>query len=326
MRQIYHEGDRSFCEVPRFLADEHEPTKYERAAQVRKRRILLMGASVALVGTLLLSGCASVACKRLDAENCEVLEDFSVFGPEDALHFDHHCSDPENAYGASRGAYVFFEADLAGPGRLLVLSEVSLGWVFGPRGGQGFAANLHRVRASELEHWSGDEFSLTLSVQEVEAGERVMGDAMLEYVESRAGLEPQVRAFEVSDSGSFDWEQFVEPDQEQDEDAARIYKFPEDSRIKIEGLPDLERSYRLLLVARNQQSGEEIMLRGPTLSGLPSQLDLEKPEAGRLGLLATLNPAQEGGLWQWLGSAAKYGDCVYTRRAAKQMFDVRFKG
>ena len=317
---------RSLSQEPDIIDNGHELMRFERAAQARRRRILLTGACVALVGTLLLSGCASVGCKRLDVENCEVLEDFSVFGPEDALHFDHHCSDPENAYGASRGAYVFFEADLAGPGRLLVLSEVSLGWVFGPRGGQGFAANLHRVRASELEQWSGDEFSLTLSVQEVEAGERVMGDAMFEYVESRPGLEPQVRAFEVSASGSFDWERFIEPDQEQNEDAARIYKFPKDSRIKIERLPDLEGSYRLLLVAKNRESGEEIMLRGPTLSGLPSQLDLEKPEAGTLGLLATLNPAQEGGLWQWLGSAAKYGDCVYARRAAKQMFDARFEG
>ena len=67
------------------------------------------------------------------------------------------------------------------------------------------------------------------------------------------------------------------------------------------------------------------MLRGPTLSGLPAHLDLEKPESGTLGLLATLNPAQEGGLWQWLGSAAKYGDCVYARRAAKRMFDARFE-
>ena len=167
-----------------------------------------------------------------------------------------------------------------GPGRLLVLSEVSLGWVFGPRGGQGVAAILHRIRASELEHWSGDEFSLTLSVEELETGERVEGDAMLEYVESRPELEPQVRAFEVSASGSFDWEQFVEPDQEQDEDAARIYKFPEDSRIKIERLPDVEGSYRLLLVAKNQESGEEIMLRGPTLSGLPAHLDLEKTGVG----------------------------------------------
>ena len=317
---------RSLSQEPDIIDNGHELMRFERVAEARRRRVLLTGACVALVGTLLLSGCASVGCKRLDVENCEVLEDFSVFGPEDALHFDHHCSDPENAYGASRGAYVFFEADLAGPGRLLVLSEVSLGWVFGPRGGQGFAANLHRVRASELEHWSGDEFSLTLSVQEVEAGERVMGDAMFEYVESRPGLEPQVRAFEVSASGSFDWERFIEPDQEQNEDAARIYKFPKDSRIKIERLPDLEGSYRLLLVAKNRESGEEIMLRGPTLSGLPAHLDLEKPEAGTLGLLGTLNPAQEGGLWHWLGSAAKYGDCVYARRAAKQMFDARFEG
>lgn len=320
VRQPLH---RNLPEVPRFW---HVSAGREQIAKVRRRQFLLATTCTALVGVLLLCGCASTDCRNLDATKCRVLADFRVFGPENELRFEHRCSGPGYTDGASRGAYVFFEATLPEPAKMLVLSRISLGWV-GPHGGQsiqGIDLTLHRLRASGLAGWRGDGLSLRLLLEAVETGETVAGNIISDYVELWPNREPHTRPFSVSASGSIDWERFIEPGKAPDKEAAKFYRHPDASTITFEKLRRPAEAHRLLLVVTNRESGEQIRLQGPVLNKLAVQPDLEKPTMRALGLLATLNPTQKGGLWDWLRSTAKYGDCIYTRRAAKQMFDARY--
>ena len=284
----------------------------------------VLGMCLFLFSTQFLVGCSSLACKQLDVDGCDVLAEFAVFGPEEPLHFEHHCSEPENSYGATRTAYVFFESEEDGF-EMRVLAEVALGWVFGPRGGQGIQVYPHRVQVSGLAERSEDHFVLILALRQVNGGDPVVGESIVGFVGGLANEEPERRKFQLSSRGDFDWEQFREPDDEEAlPDSNRVYGYPEDaSRIRVEALPDLAQPYRLMLIVRIGANDEEIVLEGPVVEGLPSYFDLEKPVSRTLGFWQTMNPAQEGGLWHWLGTAAEYGECVYARRAAKKMFGER---
>lgn len=293
---------------------------------MRRLRVRIAMKCVGLAWLLLLSGCASVGCRQLDASRCAVLKDFQVFAPQAAMHFDHHCSHPGNHDGASRSAYVFFESESDASGKLLALSEVALGWVFGPPGGQGVRAKFHRMQIAGLEAWAGDSFDLRLGLRQLDGGEIMLGGASRGVVEFKAapGPVPEYHAFALSSNGRFDWEQFSEPNAEPDEGSERVFGFLEGSHIEAEKIASLNSAYRLLLIAHNIDSGDEILMQGPRLDSLDTLRDLEKPEWATLGLLETLNPAEEGGLWGWFGTAAKFGDCIYARKAAKQSFDERF--
>lgn len=290
-------------------------------------RFPIASASAGIVWSLALSGCASVGCIELDASRCAVLRDFHVFAAQDAVHFDHHCSDPENHDGAGRTAYVLFDAEVGDSGKLLVLSEVSVGWVFGPGGGQGIRAKFHRVRMAGVDAWAGDAFNLRLGLHQLDGGDTILGDASRGIVTFKAQPTPdhEYHAFSLSSNGAFDWERFREPDSEVAQDSEPLFGFVEGSHLGADKLARSNRSYRLLLVVHNINTGDEIAMQGPRLDSIGSLLDLEQPEWATLGLVETLNPAQEGGLWHWLGTAAKFGDCIYARRAAKQVFDTRFK-
>ena len=283
----------------------------------------LLGMCLCLFSTQLLVGCSSLACKQLDADGCDVLAEFAVFGPEEPLHFNHHCSDPENNYGASRTAYVYFRSEQDGF-EMRALAELALGWVYGPRGGQGVQIHPHRMKVTGLGEWAEEHFLLKLALRQVNGGKPVVGESIVGYVGRLGSEQLQRRRFELSSRGNLDWEQFREPDAETAPDSDRLYGYPDDaSRIRVEALPDLAQAYRLLLIAQNADTGEEIVLNGPVVDGLPAHLDLVKPQWKTLGFWQTMNPAQEGGLWHWLGTAAEYGECVYARRAAKKMFDER---
>ena len=85
-------------------------------------------------------------------------------------------------------------------------------------------------------------------------------------------------------------------------------------------LSDDARHIALDLVLTQLDSGERTLLSGPTL-WVPDRIWHERPSKPKaLGLPAALKPFEEGGVWQWLARAAKYGECVEERRAVKRHF------
>ena len=86
-----------------------------------------------------------------------------------------------------------------------------------------------------------------------------------------------------------------------------------------------EEAHRLNFLIKNLDTGETISLTGPVIKNLKERLQLEQPESKTLGFFDTLNPFQEGGLWSVLGSAFRYGDCIYLRKQSKYELDQRFK-
>lgn len=288
-----------------------------------RRFVQILGVCLCLASTQFLAGCSSLACKRLDASGCEVLENFTVFGPQDTVHFEHHCSEAEYHDGAKRSAYVIFEPREKGA-EVHVLAEVAVGWVYGPRGGQGIKIFPHRIRASGLGKWAEDRFSLIFALIGEQGGDRLIGESTSEYALFMRDGETQYNPFELSPSGAFDWAQFEEPGEKTDAKSNRQYGHLVGSPgIRMQALPDLAQAYRLLFIAKNSETGEEVVLDGPLVDSLSAHPVSQKPEFRALGFWDTINPSQEGGLWDWFGYAAEYGDCIYARRAAKKLFDER---
>ena len=74
------------------------------------------------------------------------------------------------------------------------------------------------------------------------------------------------------------------------------------------------------LILRNETNGRPLEFPGPRVR-IPERIcALEPPAPKALGLLETLNPAQEGGLFNVLGRAWKYRKCIEERRSAKGFF------
>ncbi len=286
-----------------------------------RKFVRIVGVCLCLASAQFLVGCSSLACKRLDAIGCEVLQEFTVFGPQDSVHFEHHCSASGHNNGASRSAYVIFEPR-ENEFELRVLAEVAVGWVFARQGGEGVRIYPHRIHASGLEVWAEDRFSLIAALSGEQSGDRIVGESVSEYLLFTRDGEARHNSFELSSRGEFDWSRFKEPDEKGNAQSNRQYGvLATPPGIRMQALPDLAQAYRLLLIARNSESGEEVVLDGPLVDGLSAHSELEKPVFKTLGFWDTMNPAQEGGLWGWFGHAAEYGDCIYARRAAKKTFD-----
>ena len=111
---------------------------------------------------------------------------------------------------------------------------------------------------------------------------------------------------------------FVEPEDE-DDDTIRFHRFGPELSLEAAGLgvESPRDELDLSLVLRNEAGGQTLELVGPGVR-VPQRVWAMDPPAPRaLGLLETLNPAQEGGLFDVLGRAWKYRTCIEERRAAK---------
>ena len=74
----------------------------------------------------------------------------------------------------------------------------------------------------------------------------------------------------------------------------------------------------LTLTLENEASGDTLELHGPRLR-VPERIWAMTPPGFQvLGLAETLNPRQEGGLFDTLARAWKYRQCIAERRAAKR--------
>jgi len=172
---------------------------------------------------------------------------------------------------------------------------------------------LQRLKLDAADDWRAAPFTIRLVARRDRA--RVEGPEIGTYFEDRVGE----RHFRTSESGTLDWMTFVEPDDEE-KDSDRFYRHSPDLDFAA---PDLgaERpgdEFDLTLMLHNRSSGRTLELAGPRVR-IPERLrTMDPPTFKVLGLLETLNPAQEGGLFDSLSQAWKYRECIEERRAAKR--------
>ena len=148
-----------------------------------------------------------------------------------------------------------------------------------------------------------------------------MGAEHPAYDANPARGEGERRAFRADASGALDWLDFTEPDDEGDRGIYPHNWSPEmETTAAVLRLSDAHRDVALDLVLTQVHSGESLRLPGPML-WIPDRIWHERASKPKtLGLLAVLNPFEEGGVWQWLARGSKYGGCIEERRAAKRSF------
>ena len=177
---------------------------------------------------------------------------------------------------------------------------------------------IQRLKLDAGGHWRNANYTVQLTARSDDA--TVEGSEVGRYVEGGKG---EVR-FTTGDAGTADWTTFVEPD-DRDEDSERFHRFaPElgftDSELRISRTQD---EFDLILTVRNETNGRTLVLAGPRVR-IPERIwALKPPVPETLGLLETLNPGQEGGLFNVLGRYWKYRKCIEERRAAKRFLGNR---
>ncbi len=127
---------------------------------------------------------------------------------------------------------------------------------------------------------------------------------------------------QIANEASKDKNKTVNTEHDEVVDHRGIKSYP---YVFSQNIKALEKAHRLNFIIKNLDTGETISLAGPVIENLKERLQLKQPESKTLGFFDILNPFQEGGLWSVLGSAFRYGDCIYLRKQSKYELDQRFK-
>ena len=237
-----------------------------------------------------------------------------VTDPGQTIQFERHCATEEpyrvQAYGrfTTRDA----EAEVLG----LVMAGHAGALVENPV----IAVAMQAMRLRDLPDWAGDPFSLALAVSD--GSRSATSEAATAYLASTPGSPPGPRPFRIDESGAYDWLTFVEPGEAQPGTDAKLYRIPPDLAVSHTRFPGAgwETALELTVLVRNHRSGAQFALHGPVALVPATIMDGAAPKPRRLGLVQTLNPFQEGGLFQSVRRAAKYRNCIDERRAAKRAF------
>ena len=172
---------------------------------------------------------------------------------------------------------------------------------------------IQRLRLDAGKEWRSADYTIRLVARSARTA--VEGRAIGSYIEDSKG---EVR-FVTDETGNADWMTFVEPGNEV-EGSERFHRFGPELGFTA---PDLDVEspqdvFDLALVLQNEANGRTLELQGPRIR-VPERIWATNPPIPRaLGLLETLNPVQEGGLFRTLGRAWKYRKCIEERRAAKR--------
>ena len=247
----------------------------------------------------------------------------TVFDRDHPLSFDHLCSELGHGYGAYRQAYAFFEK--RSPDNryeALVLANVHVGWIAGPPGPNGVSLKIEKKRLALPSEWYGDPFGLALQLGAVKTQQAITGPVLTHYVHVTPG-HGEEKEYRLSATGELDWVRFMEPE-ESDTQADKYHRHPPELHLYGKDIPGLEGDYALNLVLENTRTSARVTLEGPVLENLPALLQIEKPQSGVLGFAQAMNPFQQGGVWSWLRTGWRYGNCIQLRKQAKQELDRRF--
>ena len=247
----------------------------------------------------------------------------AVFDRDHPLSFDHLCSELGHGYGAYRQAYAFFEKRSPDERyEALVLANVHVGWIAGPPGPNGISLLIEKKRFALPPEWYGATFGLALQLGTVKTQQAITGPVLTHYVHVTPG-HGEEKEYRLSATGELDWVRFMEPE-ERDTQADKYHRHPPELHLYGKDIPGLEGDYALNLVLENIKTSARVTLEGPVLENLPALLQIEKPQSGVLGFAQAMNPFQQGGVWGWLRTGWRYGNCIQLRKQAKQELDRRF--
>ena len=260
---------------------------------------------------ILAAALATAACDKPPAQ--------SAFEPEPILHpasgriaFSRFCAD-EEPYSVQAYARMASE-----DGRAQAVVAVQAGYRATAGKTVYLELRLQRLKLNAGARWRNVDYTLRLTGR---AGQRVVEgpEARRYFHDPGGGQEPVYRTFRTDATGAADWITFLEPDDRR-EDADRFFRLGPDLAVKA---PDLQvdgpqQDVELTLTLENESTSEALELQGPRLR-VPKRIWAMTPPAPKaLGLAETLNPLQEGGLFDVLGQAWKYGHCIEERRTAKR--------
>ena len=234
--------------------------------------------------------------------------------PGDAIVFDRFCAG-EGRYDV--GAYAIMQSE---DQQARALVRIRAGY-FSPQNPQvAISIMLLEFELQGGAAWSSADMSLQLLASN---GERELASQeQNRYVSYLPGGEPDLVVLATTASGQLQWRDFVEPWTEQTGDDASYHYFSDGFMINAGALvrDDPTASVRLSLRLRRINGSAEILLAGPSIH-IPDRIwAMEPPQFRELGLFETINPLQEGGIFDWLGTGLKYRNCVDERREARIRF------
>lgn len=240
-------------------------------------------------------------------------EDYRVYRAAESVRFERHCASAE-AYRVQAFAELGSEDDRA---RALVLAYARHDAVH--RDDIFVGLRLVALRVEGGEENAGASWSMRTEARS--ATGLYIGAEHSHYDSNPARGEGERRLFRADAAGTINWIDFAEPGDEDDRGLYPHNWSPEMETTAAQlALSDAAREVALDLVLTRTDSGESIRLTGPVL-WIPDRVWHERPPKPKtLGLLAALNPFEEGGVWQWVARGAKYGKCIEERRAAKRAF------
>jgi len=182
------------------------------------------------------------------------------------------------------------------------------------------AVAVQAMRLRDLPDWAGDPFSIALAV--THGSQSATSEAATGYLASTPGNPPGPVPFRIDEDGAYDWLTFVEPGEARHNADAKVYRIPPDLAVSHTHFPeaDWETALELTVLVRNERSGEQYDLPGPMAAVPATTMDGAAPRPRRLGLVQTLNPFQDGDLFQSVRRAVSYRNCIDERRAAKRAF------
>ncbi len=293
--------------------------------------------------------CHAGGCRDLNPNTCSILKGFTLADTNNNLHFNHRCSELDHHNNRDKRAYALFEKmDASRTYKALVLVEVSVGWMGwiqsnskdNPEGiPSGINVDLQKLRIESLDEWGDDAFSLALQLKNTRTGETVTGNFSQTFFYSYQGSGYPTNNKYTLSKGTLNWENFIEPENEDSQTEAQAvcvsscgesqairrneYKGSNGIYIGMEKITNPEDPHTFYLIIKNEKTGDSIKLQGPAIKNLKSVQDIEytPPQMLTIGFL---NPFQEGGLWDYISDAFRYGDCIYLRKKAKKEFSSRF--
>ena len=258
-------------------------------------------------------GAVALACVIVAESTLGEDGDYRVYLAPDTIRFERHCADAE-AHRVQ--AWAEFGSE-DGHARSLVLAYARHDPVRRDDIFIGLRLVALRVGAGEgaaHAHWS-------MRMEARSAGGGYIGAEHATYDSNPARGEGERRPYRAAASGVLEWLDFAEVGDEDDRGGYPHNWSPEmDTTAAQLGLSGATREVALELVLTQLDSGKSIRLPGPTV-WIPDRIWHGRPPKPKtLGLLAALNPFEQGGVWQWFGRGAKYGACIEERRSAKRAF------
>lgn len=260
-------------------------------------------------------------CKKLDKETCPTLKNFTVFGKNDVLHFDHLCSEMQPGLNF-REAYAFFEQQSSKNNfKALALGQVQVGWYGVQKKIVGLS--LEKLHLQSLKGWENDYFALAVKTKNTRSHREASGNFSEHFLYSISpgGAGFQNIKYQMSETGSFEWERFSE----KRTGVKTVYKDSKDLHVNAVQLDSLKDEQQIYLMIKNKRTGAVFDLKGPTLKNLESLLDIKKPEVRELNFLEALNPFDEAGIVGFYINSYRYRNCIYLRKRAKKEFIERFR-